>query len=71
MQWPHHGAKTTEPISLENDAERAGSLTLCEDKVILFNEALEGVLLELVNIGSEGNGSQQAAEGYAVAHGGL
>ena len=51
-----------------NDCQGNGILTLCENEIILLDEGLEGVLLELVDVGGEGNGSQDGADRCDVTH---
>jgi hypothetical protein len=44
-------------------------LTLCEDKVVLLDETLEGVLLKVDNVGSGGQGGcAEQTQSCEVAH---
>lgn len=76
LQWPHHGAKTGgrgqsgSIVSIEEKAQR----TLGEHKLVALDEVAEGVLGELLNVGSRGeSGGAHEAEynGLEVLHGGV
>lgn len=55
LQWPHHGAKTADRIRRRNrEGEVTGRLTFGENKIVLLDERLKGVLLELSDIAGEG-----------------
>jgi hypothetical protein len=48
--------------------QAAGRLTLNQGEIVLLDEALEGVLLELVDIGSQTQRGQDGREDNAVTH---
>jgi hypothetical protein len=49
-------------------ARAAGRLTLDQREIVLLDEALEGVLLELEDIGSQTQRGQDGREDNAVTH---
>jgi hypothetical protein len=56
LQCPHQGAKTVSYCQrcVDDTLMREAVLTLCEDEVVLLDETLEGILLEVDNVGSGG-----------------